>query len=226
MLSSICKMALWRKGRPSNSRLRGISFPNVNKICKAVRASGGTNIFIRYLIDEEVQVNWSSWFTDFATPQRRKAMVETFGRDCHGFALWPALDVQPEDLIVDKTRFGAFVPGSSKLHEILQERGIDTLIITGTATNVCCESTARDAMQMNYKIIFVADGNAALTDAEHNATLTNMVTLFADVMTAEEVTGFLDRAAALKQAAEIAAKASDNGQPAGCDRPTPAVSSD
>ena len=51
-------------------------------------------------------------------------------------------------------------------------------------------------MQMNYKIIFVADGNAALTDAEHNATLTNMVALFADVMTTEEVIGFLDRAAA------------------------------
>lgn len=176
--------------------------PNVNEICKAVRAAGGVNVFIRYLIDEATQVSWSSWFTDFASPQRRKAMIETFGKDCHGFALWPELDVKPEDLIVDKTRFGAFVPGSSQLHEILQARGIDTLIITGTATNVCCESTARDAMQMNYKVIFVADGNAALTDAEHNATLNNMVTLFADVMTTEELVGFLDRAAAMRQAAE------------------------
>jgi ureidoacrylate peracid hydrolase len=176
--------------------------PNVNQICKAVRAAGGINVFIRYLIDEPTQVNWSSWFTDFASPQRRKAMIETFGEDCHGFALWPGLDVKPEDLIVDKTRFGAFVPGSSQLHEILQARGIDTLIITGTATNVCCESTARDATQMNYKVIFVADGNAALTDAEHNATLNNMVTLFADVMTTEELVGFLDKAAAMRQAAE------------------------
>jgi ureidoacrylate peracid hydrolase len=176
--------------------------PNVNEICKAVHSAGGLNVFIRYLVDEEVQVSWSSWFNDFASPQRRKAMIETFGKDCHGFALWPGLDVQPEDLIVDKTRFGAFVPGSSKLHEILQARGIDTLIITGTATNVCCESTARDAMQMNYKVIFVADGNAALTDAEHNATLDNMVTLFADVMTTEELVGFLDKAAATRQAAE------------------------
>ena len=176
--------------------------PNVNEICKAVRTAGGVNVFIRYLIDEATQVSWSSWFTDFASPQRREAMIETFGKDCHGFALWPELDVKPEDLIVDKTRFGAFVPGSSQLHEILQARGIDTLIITGTATNVCCESTARDAMQMNYKVIFVADGNAALTDAEHNATLNNMVTLFADVMTTEELVGFLDRAAAMRQAAE------------------------
>jgi ureidoacrylate peracid hydrolase len=94
------------------------------------------------------------------------------------------------------------VPGSSKLHEMLQERGIDTLVITGTATNVCCESTARDAMQMNYKIIFVSDGNAAMTDAEHNATLNNMVALFADIMTTKEVVGVLGSAAAAKQAAE------------------------
>ena len=176
--------------------------PNVNEICKAVRASGGINVFIRYLVDDETQVNWSSWFNDFASPSRRKAMIDTFSRDAHGFALWPGLDVQPEDLIVDKTRFGAFVPGSSDLHNMLQTRGIDTLIITGTATNVCCESTARDAMQMNYKVIFIADGNAALTDAEHNATLNNMVTLFADVMTTEEMVGFLDKAGAMRRAAE------------------------
>jgi ureidoacrylate peracid hydrolase len=176
--------------------------PNVNKICEAVRGVGGVNVFIRYLVDEETQVNWSSRFQDFASPQRRKAMIETFGKDCHGFALWPGLDVQSPDLIVDKTRFGAFVPGSSKLHEILQARGIDTLIITGTATNVCCESTARDAMQMNYRVIFIADGNAALTDEEHNATLNNMVTLFADVMTTKEVVGFLGSAGSLGHAAE------------------------
>jgi ureidoacrylate peracid hydrolase len=56
-------------------------------------------------------------------------------------------------------------------------------------------------MQMNYKVIFVADGNAALTDAEHNATLNNMVTLFADVMTADEVVEFLGAAAASRQVA-------------------------
>ncbi|WP_454633003.1 cysteine hydrolase family protein [Bradyrhizobium cenepequi] len=176
--------------------------PNVNAISAAVREAGGLNVFIRYLIDDETLVNWSSWFTDFASPERRKAMIDTFSKGCHGFALWPGLDVQSSDLIVDKTRFGAFVPGSSKLHEILQERGIDTLIITGTATNVCCESTARDAMQMNYKIIFVSDGNAAMTDAEHNATLNNMVALFADIMATKEVVGVLGSAAAAKQAAE------------------------
>jgi len=101
--------------------------------------------------------------------------------------LWPKLAVAEPDHIVEKTRFGAFVPGASHLHELLQSHGIDTLIVTGTLTNCCCESTARDAMQMNYKVIFVSDATATLTDAAHNATLENMAMLFADVMTTREV---------------------------------------
>jgi len=96
-------------------------------------------------------------------------------------------------VLVDKTRFGAFVPGASRLHEILQEKDIDTLIITGTLSNCCCESTARDAMQMNYKIIFVSDANAALTDAAHSATLENMTFLFADVMPTSQVIAAITR---------------------------------
>ena len=168
--------------------------PNVNRISSAVRAAGGLNVFLRYLVDPEVKRDWPIWFQKFGNAKREQEYDSTFTRGCSGFELWPGLDVKPQDLIVDKTRFGAFVPGSSNLHEILQRRGVDTLIITGTATNVCCESTARDAMQMNYKIIFIADGNAAGTDAEHNATLNNMCVLFADIMTTDELVGFLGKA--------------------------------
>ena len=80
-----------------------------------------------------------------------------------------------------KRRFGAFAPGASDLHAILQDRGIDTLIVTGTASQVCCESTARDAMMLNYKVFFVSDGNATFTDEEHNATLSAMAHTFCDV---------------------------------------------
>jgi ureidoacrylate peracid hydrolase len=94
---------------------------------------------------------------------------------------------------VTKGRFAAFIPGTCDLHRLLQDRDIDTLIVTGTLTNCCCESTARDAMQFNYKVIFVSDANAALTDAEHNATLNNMCALFADVMSTAEVIDVLAR---------------------------------
>jgi ureidoacrylate peracid hydrolase len=106
----------------------------------------------------------------------------------------------PNDLKVKKSRFSAFVPGSSDLHVILQARNIDTVIVTGTATNVCCESTARDAMMMNYKVIFVSDATATFNDDEHNATLGIMLAMFADVMSTDELVGCLSRR--LGQAAE------------------------
>src|SRR5712671_3955048 len=176
--------------------------PNVNRIGEAVRKSGGLNVFVHYLMDDQVRVAWSSWFEKFMTPQRLARMEETFRKGCEGYELWPGLEVKPGDLKVDKTRFGAFVPGSSNLHEILQERGIETLIITGTATNVCCESTARDAMQMNYQVIFVSDGNATNNDAEHNATLNAMMALFADVMTTDEAVDCLTGPTTSQVAAE------------------------
>lgn len=176
--------------------------PNVNRISGALRATGGLNVYIQYVVNDAARKAWSSWYERFFNEGRRAAIDACFAEGAYGWQLWPELDRQPVDLVVQKTRFGAFVPGSSDLHEILQARGIDTLIITGTATNVCCESTARDAMQMNYKVIFVADGNAASSDAEHNATLSNMAAIFADVMTADEVVACLAKATPAKQAAE------------------------
>ena len=169
--------------------------PAVNSISATVRERGGQNIFLRMTIDEGSQASWSNWFAYMHSGSRRLAMAEAFARDAHYWRLWPQLEITGTDITIEKTRFGAFVPGASRLHEVLQERGIDTLIITGTLTNCCCESTARDAMQMNYKIIFVADANAALTDAAHNATLENMLMLFADVMTTREVIDTVRRAA-------------------------------
>ncbi len=83
--------------------------------------------------------------------------------------------------MVEKQRFSAFTPGTSDLNAILREQGIDTVLITGTLTNCCCESTARDAMQHNYRVLIAADANAALTDEEHAATLHNMAFVFADL---------------------------------------------
>jgi ureidoacrylate peracid hydrolase len=175
---------------------------NVNAISRAVRAGGGTNVFLRMTVDDESLQSWSNWFAHLHTPGSTEVFKDSFGRGRPMWELWPELDVDADDLKVDKTRFGAFVPGASNLHETLQARGIDTLIITGTLTNCCCESTARDAMQMNYKLIFVSDANAALTDAQHNATLDNMCMIFADVRPTDEVLGVVERSAAQRHAAE------------------------
>lgn len=156
--------------------------PTVNRISEAVRGAGGLVVYIQNTLDAVAIETWSTYFDHFCSPARRQRMVDAFTPGAEGHALWSELDVQPEDLKVRKRRFGAFVPGSSDLHAILQARGIDTVIITGTASQVCCESTARDAMMMNYKVFFVADGNATFTDQEHNATLSAMAYTFCDVI--------------------------------------------
>jgi ureidoacrylate peracid hydrolase len=167
--------------------------PNVNAISRALRASGGLVVFLRFTTPDDPS-SWSAFYAR-SSPHTARMHREAFAPGSHYWQLWPGLDVEPQDLMVDKQRFGAFIPGTCDLHEILQARGIDTLIITGTLTNCCCESTARDAMQLDYKVIFVADGNAAVTDAEHNATLHNMCFLFADVMRTPEVLDLVARSA-------------------------------
>ena len=187
-------------GQPAEIPMAREIVSNVNRISAALRAAGGLVVYIQNTIDATAKEVWSNWFTYMSGERRQASMDAAFAEGSYGHSLWPELDVLPSDLKMKKNRFGAFVPGSSPLHAVLQGRGIDTVIITGTATNVCCESTARDAMMMNYKVIFVSDGTATYNDEEHNATLGIMLAMFADVMTTDEVVSRL--AGAMSQAAE------------------------
>jgi ureidoacrylate peracid hydrolase len=101
--------------------------------------------------------------------------------------VWSGLNVGPNDITVVKNRYSALIPGSSPLERLLRSMSIDTLLVAGTKTNVCCESTARDAMMLDFKVVMVEDCCAALSDDEHRAALENIIQQFGDVMTAEEV---------------------------------------
>jgi ureidoacrylate peracid hydrolase len=163
--------------------------PNVNRVSAALRTAGGLVVYTQHTADAEAVRTWPVYFDHICADRTR--MIETFTPGSHGHALWPELDVTNEDIAVIKRRFGAFVPGSSDLHTRLQERGIDTLIISGTLSQVCCESTARDAMMMNYKVFFISDANATLTDAEHGATLSAMAHAFCDVRDTQSMLGLI-----------------------------------
>jgi ureidoacrylate peracid hydrolase len=101
---------------------------------------------------------------------------------------------------VKKIKYSAFIAGSSDIDAQLRSRGIDTLLIAGTATNVCCESTARDAMMLDYRVIMLSDANATLTDEEHAATLNSFLMFFGDVMTVDEAISRLLPVASRKSA--------------------------
>lgn len=164
---------------------------NINRISAALREAGGLNIFTRMTIDQDLEENWSIWLRFFCDGRRRENVKAVLREGSHGHALDSGIEVGPSDIVINKNRYSCFFPGASDLPTILRERGIDTLIITGTVTNCCCEATARDAMQSNFKVLFVSDGTSALSDEEHNATLVTMATVFADVMTTDEVVGFI-----------------------------------
>ncbi len=104
------------------------------------------------------------------------------------------MQVGTADRVLNKYRYSAFARHSFGLDGILQEQGIDTLIIAGTLTNCCCESTARDANMLGYKVLFLSDATAAVTDEEHNAALLNLQIMFADVRTTDEVLRLLESA--------------------------------
>jgi ureidoacrylate peracid hydrolase len=93
------------------------------------------------------------------------------------------MDARPEDEIVEKHRYSAFIQGSGDLEARLRARGFDTVLITGTVTSVCCESTARDAMMRDFRTVMVSDGCAAATDSEHAAALLGFHLFFGDVLT-------------------------------------------
>ena len=157
--------------------------PNINRLTGAMRDQGGTVVWIKMTLNEQDLDQWSV-FPPFNGSRERFKPV----RDGeYGHQIWKELSVGDADLIVNKRRFSAFIQGSSDLHQILQDRGIDTLIITGTLTNVCCESTARDAMMLNYRVLMVADANATLTEAAHQAALMNVMFVFGDVQTTDDV---------------------------------------
>jgi ureidoacrylate peracid hydrolase len=161
---------------------------NVNSISRAVRASGGYNIFLRMTYNPSEPARWTSWYDALLSPKSSSAgAAEALSPGNAAHELWPELDVSSEETVLNKTRFGGFTPGACALDSVLKERGVDTVIVTGTLTNCCSEATARGAHELNYKVIFVSDGNATFTDEEHNATLTNLYSVYSDVIPTSQV---------------------------------------
>jgi ureidoacrylate peracid hydrolase len=180
-------------GAPVEAAAARSIVPNVNAITSQARRYGAQNIFIQFTTPPAVLKTWSNWFARFPSDEVRARQQKMLMRGSHYWQLWPGLERGESDLIVEKQRFSAFAPETCPLHEILQSRGIDTLIITGALTNICCESTARDAVQLNYRTVLVSDATAALSQPEHDMALANMSRVFADVMTTDECLNRLDR---------------------------------
>lgn len=160
--------------------------PNVNRIADALRAAGGTVVWIYTTFGEPSLTDWPV-LHEMAGPERTARRIAALTEGSVGHQLWAGLHRESEDLMVNKTKYSAFLPSSSDLPEILRARGIDTVLITGTVTNGCCESSARDAMMSNFRTIMVTDANAAMTDEDHNATLIAHYLWFGDILSTDMI---------------------------------------
>ena len=173
--------------------------PAVNQLAAGLRSRGGHVVWVRNGTAGTRQ-SWSTFHECLMTPERQQRRYQEMDTDGEGFAFWHALDIRPTDGQIEKKRFSAFIQGSSAVLGYLQGRNIDTVLIAGTATNVCCESTARDAMMLNFKTVMVSDALAARSDELHAASLTAFYSNFGDVQTSAEVIESLERGAQTRKA--------------------------
>lgn len=164
-----------------NPYCRGI-VPNVQQLASVLRDAGGTVAWVVPADQEPTAIDEEFYGPGVAAAYRRQR-----GR------LWPGFEVADTDLHLEKSASSAFFPGRSPLPALLAEREIDTVLITGTVTNVCCESSARDASTLGYRVVMVADATAAPRDELHNASLRTVYRSFGDVRPTTDVVELISR---------------------------------
>jgi isochorismate hydrolase len=101
----------------------------------------------------------------------------------------PEMKTETKDVVIAKKRYSAFF--GTDLDQILRSRGIQDLIISGVMTNLCCETTARDAFMRDYHVFFLIDGTATRKSELHLATLKNLGFGFAYLLTCDELVQML-----------------------------------
>jgi ureidoacrylate peracid hydrolase len=185
------QLAFTRGGAPSGSGETVSVIPAINAIAAALRPKGGHIAFSAATFDATEDGGWPGFYRRMVEPDLARSILEALreGHELH--ALDPGLVVAPGDFVFPKCRYSAFAPGASPLPAWLAARGVETVLVVGTLTNVCCESTARDAMQHGYATIMVADANAARDRAAHDATLRTFLEFFGDVLTTAQVLDLL-----------------------------------
>lgn len=163
---------------------------NVNRLAGAARKAGCPVLWTQQTVSRTPPFAYPEWYYDDRDPFVRRALAAladgAFGHRHHA-----AMEIAQGDIVLNKYRYSAFIQNASDIESRLRDLAVDTIIIAGTLTNVCCESSARDAYMLGYKVLFATDATAAVTDEEHNASLLNLCLNFADVRTTDALIAML-----------------------------------
>lgn len=161
--------------------------PNINRLARALREKGGLVVWIGMSAGHAGTSDWAIYHDYFFTPEKGANHRDQLSPGHEGHKFHKELDIREGDEIVYKNRFSPFIAGASNIEQVLALHNIENLIVTGTATNMCCESAARDAMMRDFKVIMVADANGARYPEDHMAGLTSFYQSFGDVRSTDEV---------------------------------------
>lgn len=140
--------------------------PRINRLAQVLREHGGTVTWVTTPVSSPTK-NFRAIYGESLT-----SMYETKGKP-NGTAhdIWHELQVQPQDIRATKRGASAFFPGKCDLHEQLQTKNTESILIAGLVTNVCCESSARDAHELEYEVTMVSDCLWGHKQGQHEATL-------------------------------------------------------
>lgn len=154
--------------------------PRLLQLIDSARGAGATIVWVKMVSNDNTISPAALEHRQRTRPNAQMICVEgTWGTELY------RVEPEPGEPIVVKRRYSAFV--DTDLQLILRSKGIASLILTGVATNVCVESTARDAYMRDYYVTFVEDCSAAYDQAKHDATLRNMADHFGVVVTSDEI---------------------------------------
>jgi len=154
----------------------------VNALAVAVRDRGGTVAWVLSRMDRMPR-----HFSAILGAELASRYLNDGQRDGRGTRLWHGLEREPADLIAVKSGASAFFPGKCNLKDQFDARGIDTVLIAGAVTNICCESSARDAAELEYKVVLISDALSGHAHGLHDATLATFYRIFGDVRPSDEI---------------------------------------
>lgn len=164
-------------GAPIEPPLNDV-LPRIGRFVDDSRKAGATIVLVRTIIAPDAHSRSTRQWPEF--------MRAGMAPDAPGSTFDPCLNPQPGDIEVLKQRYSAFI--GTRLDEILRERGIVSIVVLGLTTNVCVQSTARDAWQRDYETITLADCCAEIGPGSHDASLAWTARNFGAVCTSDEVT--------------------------------------
>ena len=186
-------------GAPAEVPVARSIVPSINRLAARLRELRVPVFWILHANTlHQGRSDWEMFFNHVVrNPEVRRRTLESLSPARQ--EVWKDLVVDPADITLIKNRYSALAHGASTLERVLRNLGIDTVLVGGTKTNVCCDSTARDAMMLDFRSVLVSDCCAALSDDEHLASLETFIQQFGDVMTADEVVERLESKIAVNQ---------------------------